>query len=305
MLKHALHYVDRYICLEEVCAETAEDFARCESWTRPYMNNANTIIIFTRGGWSVKVEGSSYIFAPGELCLLKRLESLFLVPAEYPCAFHRLSFSPHYFHVIDPEELLCGVFDAHDFGVGNRVTSVQYDSSRLQRHLREIADQAEVPSKRLSLVVSLAELLHDLMKNYAADTADARPEEVRQIIEYLNAHYQENIDVELLARKVFISRTKLARLVKESTGYTIWDYILNKRILRSVQLLHDGLSNQEAAARVGFKNYSTYYKAFLRILGATPTVEHPTPADNPLLPNYYDAPAAQQWMADVYGYGYK
>ena len=76
---------------------------------------------------------------------------------------------------------------------------------------------------------------------------------------------------------------------------------MNKRILRSVQLLHDGMSNQAAARAVGFKNYSTYYKAFQRILSVTPSVEHPTAEDNPLLPNYYDAPAAKRWFADVYG----
>ena len=301
MLSNEIIYVDRYICLEEVQVDEPEDFAQCTSWNRPYMNNANTIIIFQRGSWSAKVEGSSYVFAPGELCLLKRLESLSMTPVEFPSAIQRLSFSPHYFRVIDPEEMLCRTFDAHDFGVGNKVTSVQYDSSRLQNNLREIMSLQDASPRRLSLVVSLAELLHDLMKNCPQEAADTRPEEVRQIISYLNAHYHEDIDVDQLARKVFVSRTKLARLVKDCTGYTIWDYILNKRILRSVQLLHNGASNQEAALAVGFKNYSTYYKAFLRILGTTPTVERPTASDNPLLPNYYDVPAAKQWIADVYG----
>ena len=187
------------------------------------MNNANTIIIFLRGSLNAKVEGSTYVFAPGELCLIKRLESLYLMPVEYPCAFQRLSFSAHYFRVIDPEALLCRTFDAHDFGVGNRVTSVQYDSSRLQNNLREIATRTDVSARRLSLVVTLAELLHDLMKHCPQEAADTRTEEVRQIISYLNEHYFEDIDVDQLARQVFVSRTKLARLVKECTGYTIWD----------------------------------------------------------------------------------
>ncbi len=300
MLKNTLIYVDRYICLEDVALETAEDFIRCEHWSRPYMNNANTIIIFTGGRWTAHIEGATYSFAPGELCLVRRLESLLLAPKEYPCSFQRLSFSAHYFRVIDPEELLCSPFEGRPFGVGNKITSVEYDSSRLLGNLRAIAAQPEAPLRRLSLVVSLAELLHDLMRR-PAEAVDTRPEEARMIIDYLNEHYFEDLDIDLLARRVFTSRTKLSRLMKEYTGYTIWDYILNKRIFRAIQLLHAGLSNQEAAQQVGFKNYSTFYKAFLRITGATPTVEHPTSQDNPLLPNYYNVDLAKQWMAERYG----
>ena len=300
MLENEHIYVDRYICLEKLSVDSPEDFAACGPWNHIYFNNANTILIFLRGRWRAMIEGSEYTFVPGELCLLKPLEGMLVEPLEFPGAFRRLSFSPYYFKVIDPRAKLCGVFDAHSFGVGNRVTSVQYDSSRLQANLREIALQEDMDSRRITLVLTLAELLHDLMKSDLSDASDARKEEVRQIIEYLNAHYYEDIDVNNLARRVFVSRTKLARLVKEYTGCTIWDYILNKRILRSVQLLHRGMSNQEAARAVGFKNYSTYYKAFQRILGITPTAEHPTEEDNPLLPNYYDTAAAKRWVSEQF-----
>ena len=296
MLQDSIRYRDRYICLQELSVECLEDYEACAMWSQPYMNNANTILIFTQGSWNARIEGSDCAFLPGELCLIKPLESILLSPLKYPCAFYRLSFSTHYFHVIDPEERLCRAICDRELGVGNRVTSAQYDYRRLQGYLAEIRDGDDAASRHLSLAICLAELLHDLMIHRTRDAVDTRPEEVRQIIVYLNAHCFEPIDVALLARQMFISRTKLARLVKESTGYPIWDYVLNKRILRSVQLLHMGYSNQQAAAMVGFKNYSTYYKAFLRIVGLRPNAEHPSPEDDPLLFKFYDARAARDWV---------
>ena len=301
MLQDSIIYVDRYICFESLRADTPEAYAECAHWQNPYFNNANTILVFMHGRWSATIEGSRYTFVPGELCLLKRLEGLYLQPIEFPCAFQRISFSPHYFHVIDPQELLCHVFDFRDFGVGNRITSVQYDSSRLQTNLRAIIAESEVERRRISLVITLAELLNDLMRLDLSTTIDTRPEEVRHIITFLNEHFGEDVDTNQLARQVYVSRTKLARLVKEYTGCTIWDYILNKRILRSVQLLHSGMPNQEAARAVGFKNYSTFYKAFQRILGITPTVERPTATEDPLLTHFYDADAAKRWLREIYG----
>ena len=95
MLHEEMIYVDRYICLQEITVESPEDYAQSATWSRPYMNNANTIVIFLRGSWSAKVEGSNYVFAPGEQCLIKRLESLYLMPTEDPGSFQRLSFSAH------------------------------------------------------------------------------------------------------------------------------------------------------------------------------------------------------------------
>ena len=48
------------------------------------------------------------------------------------------------------------------------------------------------------------------------------------------------------------------------------DYLLRKRIAQAQQLLAEGASAQDAALKSGFRDYSAFYRAYLRIMGHSP-----------------------------------
>lgn len=61
------------------------------------------------------------------------------------------------------------------------------------------------------------------------------------------------------------------RVFKKYVGYTIYQYITLKRFLLAEKYLLEKKSSTEVFLRCGFKNYSTFQKAFTKHYGITPS----------------------------------
>lgn len=70
-----------------------------------------------------------------------------------------------------------------------------------------------------------------------ASSEKALPPLVLKVIDYLNAHYNEDIDLDFLAEKFFVSKATLIYNFKKYTGHTVIDYLLTVRIAKAKQLL--------------------------------------------------------------------
>ncbi len=91
-----------------------------------------------------------------------------------------------------------------------------------------------------------------------------------QILDYINEHLAEEITIDALASHFFINRFYLMHFFKEETGYTIGNYITEKRLLFAKNLVQKGCSVTEACYQSGFKNYSTFSRAFKKTFNTLP-----------------------------------
>ncbi len=91
-----------------------------------------------------------------------------------------------------------------------------------------------------------------------------------QIIDYINDHLQEEITIDKLAEYFYLNRYYLMHYFKKETGYTIGNYITEKRILLAKQLVLNGATFTEACFQCGFKNYSTFTRAIKKVYHTTP-----------------------------------
>ncbi len=99
-------------------------------------------------------------------------------------------------------------------------------------------------------------------------TADRR---ILSIMDYINGHLTEDLTVDRIAQAGYISRYHLMHLFKEETGYTLIDYITEKRLLMARDLLKTGISVTEVCFSCGFKNYSTFSRAFKKHFHDSPS----------------------------------
>lgn len=86
-------------------------------------------------------------------------------------------------------------------------------------------------------------------------------EKIVQACEYINAHLSEELSIDKLSERFFISKYYFMRLFKEQTGYSVHQYILEKRILYTKRLVEEGEKVTYACIKAGFKDYSTYLRA--------------------------------------------
>lgn len=92
-----------------------------------------------------------------------------------------------------------------------------------------------------------------------------------ELIHYINENLSGDLSIEALSARFFISKYHLMRKFKEETGYSIHQYILEKRILAARNLIAAGHLATIASVECGFKDYSTFGRAYKKLLGQLPS----------------------------------
>lgn len=92
-----------------------------------------------------------------------------------------------------------------------------------------------------------------------------------RVARYLNGNIEKNISLDRLARRFFVSKYHLCRAFKSYSGTTVHAYVNQKRIIYAKQLIESGFTASGAAERVGFGDYSAFYRAYVKIVGKSPT----------------------------------
>ena len=95
---------------------------------------------------------------------------------------------------------------------------------------------------------------------------------LNRVLEYINAHLSEDLDLTVLAEVAGVNLYHFARAFKQSTRETPHQHVLRRRIERAKEFLRDSQSSViEASARTGFVDQSHFSKVFRRIVGVTPS----------------------------------
>lgn len=96
-------------------------------------------------------------------------------------------------------------------------------------------------------------------------------EKIVDMIAYIQEHLTENISIDFLSDHFFISRYYLMRQFKEATGYSIHQYINEKRILEAKRRILAGETASKVCYDCGFSDYSTFARRFKAIVGTAPS----------------------------------
>lgn len=97
---------------------------------------------------------------------------------------------------------------------------------------------------------------------------DAR---IRAAVAYIDANLSENLTVEEIAERVYLSKFHLMRRFKEEMGQTIHEYISGRRLRLARDMIRRGESVTDVCFKVGFRSYSSFFRAYVKLFGMTPT----------------------------------
>ncbi|CAN7349435.1 response regulator [Paenibacillus sp. LjRoot153] len=95
---------------------------------------------------------------------------------------------------------------------------------------------------------------------------------IRDVIEFLNQHYGEDISLADAANRVFLNRSYLSYLFVQETGSNFSDFLAVLRLEKAKELLAaGGLKNYEVAEAVGYKDFRHFGQMFKKHMGMTPS----------------------------------
>lgn len=100
-----------------------------------------------------------------------------------------------------------------------------------------------------------------------------------RVIRYLNENIDKAISLDMLAKRFFVSKYYLCRAFKRHNGISVHGYVNQKRVMHAKQLIEMGETASGAAYRVGFGDYSAFYRAYVKLLGVAPTMTAERSAD--------------------------
>jgi len=101
------------------------------------------------------------------------------------------------------------------------------------------------------------------------DTRDAR---LKEILVYIQSAYSRSLSLDDIAGHVGLSRSECCRYFKSQTGQTLFEYLIQYRINKSLDILaNTDTPVAQIAQAVGFSSQSYYTDRFKGIIGMTPT----------------------------------
>lgn len=94
--------------------------------------------------------------------------------------------------------------------------------------------------------------------------------QIGAVITYINENLADDLSIDHLSSMFFISKYHLMHKFKMQTGYSIHQYILQKRLIKANTLIQSGKPATEVSIECGFGDYSCFVRAFKKLFGLSP-----------------------------------
>lgn len=111
----------------------------------------------------------------------------------------------------------------------------------------------------------------DLIATTTANTNKNMPSVIMNAINYINKHYHENLDLDLISEVVGMSKFHFSRLFHRTTGATFLEYLYNIRLTKVHKLLiESNLTLQKIADKTGFTSSAHLSRTFRKVYQQSP-----------------------------------
>ena len=122
-----------------------------------------------------------------------------------------------------------------------------------------------------NLYSGLLTMIDNLTPN-KAERQESTPDTIRKIVRYVDENYNQDITLESLAQKYYISISYLSRKFKEVMDETFSDYLCRKRIEKACHLLDSSnLTVSEIGMVCGYPNCFYFSRTFKKLIGISPS----------------------------------
>ena len=151
------------------------------------------------------------------------------------------------------------------------------DVSRIESEIRKMLDARELTldgqlRRNAGLLKILSTMIRDSVERETADGSPNIYSYSEYAVRYINNHFSEKVRIQDLADHIGISRSYLVKLVKQETGMSPQEYLIETRMRRASDLLsRTNDSIRVVAAECGYDDALAFSKVFKSRFGLNPT----------------------------------
>lgn len=241
----------------------------------------NKIIIFLSGKVTYLIEGKAYFLKPWDILLVNNHHvHKPIIDSSEP--YERIVIWVNSNFIESHNYEACDLSSCFKKSKEKSISLLRL-SDDFQKHLKSIIGTLEVSinsnefgSKLLSNALFIQFLIY-LNRLYLGNmglpinNSLKYDKQIEEIIKYINDNLTIDLSLDTICKNFFISKYYLMHKFKRETGFTLHNYIIQKRLFRACEFIKEGKPIKKAYMECGFTEYSTFLRAFKKQFNILPT----------------------------------
>ena len=231
---------------------------------REHFHTSYEMLFFVKGNADFMLQQSRYSIKPGSLLIAKPGEYHNIVfKSQDPYERYVIRFDPMSIHHYMRERLdeAESVYDIE----GTDLASLFF---RMDEYLPAVHEDVKIGVCIGSLHVILAYVVSSLELTRPADYIN---EESRRIVQYIEQNLPNINSMDDITHALHMSKSSLYKIFSEQFKTPIMTYVRTQKCIAAKRLLENGVPAQEAAERLGFSHYSSFYRDYQKVFHEPPS----------------------------------
>lgn len=245
-----------------------------------HYHDFNKIIIFLSGKVTYLIEGKAYYLKPWDILLVNN-HDVHKPIIDSNETYERIIIWANSGFIENHNYEGCDLSTCFKLAKEKSFNLIRLED-KFQNNLKNIISSLEVSfnsqdfgskllgnSLFIQLIINLNRLYLD--KTYITTKDSLKyDKQIEEILKYINNNLSQDLSIELICKEFFISKYYLMHKFKNETGYTLHNYIIQKRLFMAQELIKSGEPVTKASFLCGFKDYSSFLRSFKKLFHKSP-----------------------------------
>ena len=245
-----------------------------------HYHDFNKIIVFVSGEVTYIIEGKSYKLKPWDILLVGKNDlHLPIISSTTPYERMILWLNPQFLEGHNKNN--CDLLSCFQLASSRKLNLIRLDSKNISSLKQNLIDlEEEIQDKSfgstilknalfLQFMVKINRLFLGMDININIEDIKYDPR-IEEVLDFINSNLEKDLSVGMLSKVFYLNKYYLMHLFKKETGYTLYSYILKKRVIKASDLIKSNIQSGEACSKCGFGDYSSFVRAFKKEFGLSP-----------------------------------